>query len=267
MHHCNLNEGQVGRCHARKNIQGENVCINYGKITSIALDPIEKKPLKCFFPKSKILSIGSFGCNLSCPFCQNYKIATAFEDTIETKNMTPLELTSLAQELVPQGNIGMAYTYNEPMIGFEFIKDVANEIKKVGLKNVVVTNGSVLKETLEYVLPYIDAFNIDLKGFTSQYYKKLGGNLDVVKEFISIACKHAHVELTTLIVPEENDSEKEMDELSSWVAKINLNVPLHISRFFPHKNMLDKPPTSINTLEKLAKIAKNNLTTVFIGNV
>lgn len=161
--------------------------MSYGKITSAALDPVEKKPFVKFHPGSLILSVGTFGCNMDCPFCQNYEIAGAGEGGVPTRSISPTELAALADELRGRGNIGVAYTYNEPLVGWEFVRDSAAEVKKRGLKNAAVTNGSVSAETLSELLPYIDAYNIDLKGFTDEYYRKLGGNLESVKEFIKTA--------------------------------------------------------------------------------
>src|SRR5450756_1562147 len=180
MHHCHLDEGQTGLCKARKNELGKSVSLNYGLLTSLALDPIEKKPLAFFHPGSKILSIGSFGCNLDCPFCQNDAISMASIDQVETEYYSPQRLAQLAQVLIPQDNIGVAYTYNEPMIGFEYVRDAAKEVRGLGLQNVLVTNGSVSTEILRMVLPYLDALNIDLKGFNEAYYRKLGGDLQTV---------------------------------------------------------------------------------------
>ncbi len=267
MHHCRLKQGQTGRCRARKNENGKSVSINYGLITSLALDPIEKKPLARFFPGSKVLSVGSFGCNLNCPFCQNASIAAACKRDVSTEKLLPQELLDLALKLQPEGNIGVAYTYNEPMIGYEYVRDTAKLIHEHGMKNVVVTNGSVSKDALMDVLPYIDAFNIDLKGFTKEYYHLLGGDLLTVLDFINIAAKHSHVELTTLIVPNENDSPEEMRNLSTWVAGVDPHIPLHITRFFPRHHMRDKQPTDVKHMHALADIAKEKLHTVLLGNV
>lgn len=267
MHHCILAEGQLGRCKARKNEKGVSISTNYGKLTSIALDPIEKKPLARFCPGSMVLSVGSFGCNLNCPFCQNDSISMAFEKDVQTQYMPPEELAAYAEDLIPYGNIGVAYTYNEPMIGYEYVRDTAIEVRKRGMKNVVVTNGSVTIDTLNEVLPWIDAYNIDLKGFTQEYYSKLGGDLRTVQDFIMLASKHGHVEITTLIVPGENDSEEEIEALSKWIACVDKTIPLHLTRFFPHRYMLDKAPTDIMVLRVLREAAKKNLETVLLGNV
>ncbi|MEI3146964.1 MAG: radical SAM protein [Merdibacter sp.] len=153
MHHCRLAPGQLGRCRARKNEQGRIVSVNYGKVTALALDPIEKKPLRQFYPGSKILSVHSFGCNLSCPFCQNHEISMHGEQAADHVEMTPLQLADLAEEMQKRGNIGVAYTYNEPLIGHEFVRDCAAIVHARGMKNVVVTNGNVQLEILEALLP------------------------------------------------------------------------------------------------------------------
>ena len=264
---CRLDEGRVGVCHARKNENGKNICLNYGKITAAALDPIEKKPLARFYPGSRILSIGSFGCNLRCPFCQNDAISCADENSVPWQRQEPEELAIQAESLRGKGNIGLAFTYNEPMIGWEFVRDTAREVRKRGMKNVVVTNGSVSLPVLEEVLPEIDAFNIDLKGFTEAWYRRLGGDLGTVQAFIREAAKRSHVELTTLVVPGENDSPAEMRELSAWVQSVDRAIPLHITRFFPRHFMTDRAPTDIARLYELADIAKERLDFVRIGNI
>ena len=267
MHQCHLKEGQVGRCKARRNEKGVSRSINYGQITSLSLDPIEKKPLACFYPGSMILSVGSFGCNLNCPFCQNDSIAMAHKEEVETILVTPENLAKEAYGLKSHGNIGLAFTYNEPLIGYEFVRDTAKLVHEYGMKNVVVTNGSLSTEAASEILPYIDAYNIDLKGFTKEYYEKLGGNLEYVKNFIQLAAKHAHVEITTLIVPGENDTRDEIGELSKWLASIDANIPLHLSRFFPRRYMRDKLPTEVELLHELQREAKKYLNRVFLGNV
>ncbi len=263
---CNLKEGQVGVCRARKNKNGKIVSINYGQVTSLALDPIEKKPLKRFKPGNNILSVGSFGCNLQCSFCQNYNISTVSRDTARARNIQPSELIEMAIKLKDRANIGLAYTYNEPLIGYEYVRDCSKLAKEQGFKNVVVTNGCISKEVLEEIIPYIDAFNIDLKAYTDDFYKGIGGDLETVKEFIKLAAKHAHVEVTTLIIPGENDGQEEMRELSTFLASINPEIPLHVSRFFPTYKMSDKQPTDISTIYLLADIAREKLKYVYEGN-
>ena len=272
--HCNISEGQLGFCGGRMTRDGRVEAYNYGRITSLGLDPIEKKPLKRFFPGSLILSVGSFGCNLRCPFCQNHEIswsehAKVFAQTAET--VSPEELVDLALRTRSRGNIGIAFTYNEPLIGYEFVRDTARLAKNEGLKNVMVTNGTAELAILAELSPYIDAMNIDLKGFTDCYYSKvLGGDRQQVITFIEAAVKTCHVELTTLIVPGENDSAEEMRELSRWVSRLRNpdgdSIPLHISRFFPRFHMQDRKATDVRIIRHLAKIAGEALEHVYTGN-
>lgn len=265
MHHCLLQPGQIGRCRARKNENGKSRPVNYGRLTALALDHIEKKPLAMFAPGSRILSAGSFGCNLSCPFCQNYEISMCEEEP-ETVYVSPERLAEKALELQRQGNIGVAYTYNEPLVGYEYVRDTAALVRRAGMKNVIVTNGSVTEEVLEEILPFTDAMNIDLKGITDAFYRSLGGDLETVKRFIKRAAPACHVELTTLIVPGENDSEGQMEQLAAWVAGVDDKIPLHVTRFFPRWKMTDRPPTKVETVCRLADVAGRHLKHVFTGN-
>ena len=272
--HCKLAEGKLGFCGGRIARDGRVEAFNYGRITALALDPIEKKPLARFYPGSKVLSVGSFGCNLRCPFCQNYEIswseqAKRLAKTAET--LSPAELTALALSTRARGNIGLAFTYNEPLIGWEFVRDTARLAKAEGLKTVIVTNGTAELSVLEELAPYIDAMNIDLKGFTDDYYGRvLGGNRGQVLAFIEEAVKSCHLELTTLIVPGENDSEEELRELARWVSRLRNPdgeaVPLHISRFFPRFRMRDREATAVRTVYRLAEIARESLPWVYPGN-
>jgi len=268
--HCDIKEGCLGFCGARTCKDGKVTAANYGKITSIALDPIEKKPLRRFYPGSKILSVGSYGCNLRCPFCQNNEISwsdRALRFSKEADYISPEHLRDIAISCKDDGNIGVAFTYNEPLIGWEYVKDAAVLIKEAGLKNVMVTNGTATLEVLNELKPYIDAMNIDLKGFTKHYYNEfLGGDFEMTKAFIKEAVKFCHVELTTLIIPKENDSEEEMRELSAWVAALSLDIPLHISRFFPQFHLQDRDATDVAHIYSLSEIAKENLNYVYTGN-
>ncbi len=265
-HGCNIEEGHTGFCGARGNRGGKITAVNYGRVTSVALDPIEKKPLHRFMPGSMILSVGSFGCNLRCPFCQNCEISMA-DGSIETYDMTPVQLIDKALELRARGNVGIAYTYNEPLIGYEFVYDCAVLAKQQGLKNVLVTNGYVCEKPLKELLPYIDAMNIDLKGFTEEFYKKLSGELETVKRTIELSAQSCHVEVTTLVIPGENDSDEEMTALSKWLGGLSPDIPLHLSRFFPRFKYGDKSPTPPETLYLLREIAKQNLNHVYLGNI
>ena len=207
--HCNIPEGGLGFCGARTCTDGEVTAANYGRVTSLALDPIEKKPLARFMPGSYILSAGSYGCNLRCPFCQNYQISwseEAFRFAERAEYIPPDELAQIALSCRDRGNIGVAFTYNEPLIGYEYIRDTAKLVHEQGMVNVIVTNGTADLQVLAELAPYIDAMNIDLKGFTDRYYSRvLGGDRAMTMAFIEEAVKHCHVELTTLIVPGEND--------------------------------------------------------------
>ena len=225
-HRCSLKEDQTGLCGARQAQNGQIVSLNYGRLTALALDPIEKKPLYRFHPGSQILSAGSFGCNMACPFCQNHTIAQARQDTIDTRDVPPEELVRIALSLKARGNIGAAFTYNEPMIGFAYVRDTASLLKAQGMHAAVVTNGCVAPWVLREVLPFVDAFNVDLKCFTTEGYKRLGGNLEMVKLFIQTAAVSAHVEVTTLVVPGMNDTEAEMRQMAQWLASISPISPI-----------------------------------------
>ncbi len=266
-HHCRLEEGRLGRCHARCGKGDTTVSVNYGKITSIALDPIEKKPLAFFCPGSYILSVGSFGCNMSCPFCQNYDISTVGEDFFrKLYHLSPEELVTIASDHIPEGNIGVAYTYNEAMVGYEYVRDCAKLVHERGMKNVLVTNGMAELSVLEEVLPYIDAMNIDLKAFTEDAYKKLGGDLDTVKRFITKSAEASHIEITSLIVPGLNDSPEEMEKEAEWIAGMDPGIPLHITRYFPRYKMMEKA-TDIELMKRLKSAAEKHLSRVLLGNV
>ena len=265
-HHCVLDVGQIGLCRARACQDGKIVSLNYGKLTSLALDPIEKKPLRRFHPGSLILSVGSFGCNLRCPFCQNHEISMAGDSGIQTVEVSPEQLAAKAAELVPQGNIGVAYTYNEPLIGYEYVQDCASLVHEQGMVNVLVTNGTVEEEPWRVLLPLVDAANIDLKGFTPAWYWRLGGDLETVKRSIVLAAERCHVEVTTLLIPGENDSEEEIRELARWLASISPEIPLHLSRFFPQYQLVDRLPAPVEQVYRLAEAARGYLSYVYTGN-
>ena len=274
--HCSIREGGTGFCGARVCREGKVVCASYGRITSLALDPVEKKPLRRFYPGSMVLSAGSCGCNLRCPFCQNYDISwsdNAFRLSEKAEYLPPEELAELAERCRGRGNIGAAFTYNEPLTGYEYVRDAARIVHEKGMKNILVTNGTASLSVLEELLPYMDAMNIDLKGFTDRYYSEvLQGNRQMVMDFISEAVRHCHVELTTLIVPGENDTPEEMRQLSSWVASLKTGdgsgaeIPLHITRFFPRFHMTDRPATDVPLIYLLADIAREKLRYVYTGN-
>ena len=262
--HCNIPEDGLGFCGARTCTDGAVTAANYGRVTSLALDPIEKKPLARFHPGSMIVSAGSYGCNLRCPFCQNYEISwskEAFRFADRAEYIPPEALAAIAAQTRSRGNIGVAFTYNEPLIGYEYIRDAAKLVHEQGMLNVIVTNGTADLSVLAELAPYIDAMNI-------------GGDRAMTMAFIEEAVKHCHVELTTLIVPGENDSEDEMREMTAWIADlrdsegstIGTEIPLHISRFFPRFHMTDRNATSVRLVYRLADVARERLKYVYTGN-
>jgi len=282
-HRCIINIDSVGLCGVRENHGGELVASCYGVVSSIALDPIEKKPLYMFHPRKQILSVGGFGCNLNCPFCQNHEISVVDEGNSEFgirnselavkkrwlaargRCFLPEDIAELAVKTVKDGNIGVAYTYNEPLIGYEFLRDCAESVHSAGLKNILVTNGCINEEPLETLLPYVDAMNIDLKGFTDAFYKRLGGDLETVKKTIDKSREHCHVEVTTLVVPGEN--EKDIEDIARWLSSLSPEIPLHLSRFFPRFMFSEKEPTPRETIIKLRDVAKEYLNNVYAGNM
>jgi len=263
-HYCLIPVGAAGRCGVRTNIDGVLIASSYGKITSIALDPIEKKPLYEFYPGSKIVSIGSIGCNLHCPFCQNHTISMEYKN-IKTDMLTPQSILEIAKQYIPDNNIGVAYTYNEPLIGFEFILDCFKLIRKAGLKNILVTNGYINKAPLEELLTCVDAMNIDIKGNTKRTYDIVGGTPEHVKSTIEASSRVCHVEVTTLVIPGEN--EDEIEGIAKWLAEIDSKIPYHLSGFFPRYKYKDQNPTPIETMYKLYDVAKKYLSNVYLGNM
>jgi pyruvate formate lyase activating enzyme len=265
-HNCRIREGKSGICGVRKNIGNTIELITYGVLSACNTDPIEKKPLYHFFPGNNILSAGSYGCNMKCDFCQNYSISQFVPE--KTKAIcTPEELSDSA--LRSPYNIGIAFTYNEPVIWYEFMRDVATEVKKKGMFTVMVSNGYVNPEPLEEIIKFIDAFNIDLKAFNNTFYQRLTGtDITPVKESLKqIAKSGNHLEITTLIIPGQNDNENEMKAESEWIAnELGRNVPLHLSRYYP-MHMRDDPPTSQFLLNRLYEIASANLDYVYMGNM
>ncbi len=261
-HNCLISLGNRGLCRARVNKEGLLYSENYGKISSIGMDPIEKKPLYHFYPGSKILSVGTFGCNFTCGYCQNWQIS---QEKPSLKEVYPEQLIEMAKD---RGAIGIAYTYSEPSIWYEYIRETAEKAKKEGLKNVMVSNGYISEEPLEEIIPYIDAANIDLKSFDNDFYRKLcSGKLEPVLRNIELLSKNdVHIELTTLIITDYNDSMSEIEQLFSWIHDLDPNIPIHLSRYFPNYKM-KKPATSIDTMKKSYQVAQKYLNYVYLGNV
>jgi len=263
-HRCLLAAGKAGLCRVRKNSGGILSALIYARCAASALDPIEKKPLYHFYPGSTIFSLGTLGCNFRCDFCQNWEIAQADAPTVKLEPEGAVRLALRAG----RNCIGIAYTYSEPLMWYEYVLDTARLAREQGLKNVVVTNGYINPEPLAALLPYIDAFNIDVKAFEPQFYRQLcGGQLEPVLETVR-ACVEAgcHVELTTLLVPGLNDSPEEISRLADWVARLDPELPLHFSRYFP-RHRLTLPPTPLASLERAWNIAREKLPYVYLGNV
>ncbi len=259
---CMITEGNTGICRVRKNIEGTLYAISYGKITGFYLDPIEKKPLKHYKKGSMVFSLGSYGCNLTCKFCQNYEIAHGNPRTID------LSIDAVIKKAKEDPrSIGIAYTYNEPLINYEFTLACAKKAKAEGLDNILVTNGYINEEPLKELLKYIDAMNIDLKAFNNDFYKNIcGATIEEVKRSIALSAKLVHVEITCLVIDGLNSNADEILEMVQWIASIDKDIPLHLARYFPRYKMT-RPATEVDTLLKLYKIAKKDLNYVYLGNV
>lgn len=267
-HACAPAEGRRGICRARIARAGAVVDENYGRVTSLALDPVEKKPLARFRPGSHVLSLGSYGCNLRCPFCQNASIACAGPDDVAWRDLPPERAVELAVQAADRGCVGLAFTYNEPLVGYEYVRDTARLAHEAGLVNVLVSNGMVNPGPLSELLGLVDAANIDLKGYTPAFYEMAGGSLDAVKRTIETLAADAtcHLEVTTLVIPGLNDDPAEIDEAAAWLASLDPTIPYHLTRFFPCHRMLDRPPTPVSALRELARVAQRHLDDVVLGN-
>lgn len=260
-HYCTLNEGQTGICLGRTNVDGTLIAENYGRTVTLAVDPIEKKPLYHFHPSKKILSTAGNVCNLKCSFCQNWNIS---QKKINTQYVSPEELV---ETTLRNGSFGAAFTYTEPLMWFEYVKDSAKLLRDKNLKTVLISNGTINEEPFLEIAPLIDAMNIDLKAFSQDFYKRLcKGDLESVKKTIINAEKNnIHLEITTLLITGENDSSQEIEDLTDFIASVNANIPLHFSRYFPQYR-LTNPSTPSASLHKAFEIAKKKLTYVYIGN-
>ena len=261
-HRCYLKPGEVGKCRGKVNLDGQLIAHNYGKVVAIQSDPIEKKPLYHYFPGSHIISLGPCGCNLSCDFCQNAEISQ-FESS--TQYINPEELAAIVAK---SQTIGVAYTYTEPLIWFEYLMDCAPLVHKAGKKNVLVSNGIINAEPLQELIPFIDAINVDLKSFDAEFYRKFcNGFLKVVLQNIKeLYNAGVWLELTNLVIPGLNDNVEEFKAMVDWIANVSPSIPLHISRYFPHYNR-DNPPTPAKTLLQFYEIAKAKLNYVYVGNL
>jgi len=265
-HYCKLKEGQVGICGVNMNEGGKLKNLVYGKVAALNIDPIEKKPIYHFLPATTSLSLGTVGCNFKCPFCQNWQISQN-KDTNSGHTVTPQQLVDMALKYKCKS---ISYTYNEPTIFYPFAKDVALLAKQNGLKNVFVSNGFETPEIIEDMVGVIDAFNIDIKGFKSDYYKKyLKGDLAGVLDTVKLLNKKGFwVECTTLIVPGDNDSEDEIRDIAKFIASVSKDIPWHLSAFHPDYKVQDKGATPISTMQRAYEIGKEEgLNYVYLGNV
>lgn len=264
-HGCRIAEGEVGLCRVRKNVGGTLFSTNYGRISAAHLDPIEKKPLFHFYPGSLILSLGTVGCNLACSFCQNWAIGHT-GDTAGTRSLPPEGAVAMAQ--AEPGNIGLAYTYNEPFIWYEYVLETAELAKAEGLRNVLVTNGYVQEEPLRRLMPLIGAMNVDVKSMNDKFYRELcRGQSRPPRRTVEIAKEYdCVVEVTNLVIPNWNDSETDLRALVDWVASVDPEMPLHFSRYRPD-HQLREPPTPADTLLRAREMARERLSYVYIGNL
>ena len=268
-HGCKPAAGMRGSCRSRCADSTQVLPEGYGRITSLALDPIEKKPISRWHPGTTVLSLGSYGCNMHCPFCQNASIAQVGPDGVPWREMSPREVVAQALELANHRCIGIAYTYNEPLVNWEFLRDTGTLAHEAGLVNVLVSNGMANSGIVAQVAPLIDAANIDLKCFTDEGYQRLGGHLGTVKHTIETlaALPTCHLEVTTLVVPGLSDDDAQVDAMARWIASLDPGIPYHLSRFFPHYRMADAAPTPRGTMHRLRDVAKRHLSTVLLGNM
>ena len=260
---CKLGVGQSGICRGRKNIDGRLIAVNYGKSASVAVDPIEKKPLYHFYPGTNILSTGPNSCNLTCKFCQNFEIS---QFSVPTRSVNPGELTEIAKK---RNSIGIAYTYSEPLMWYEFLLDCCAEFHKAGMVNVLVTNGYINPEPFAKLIPLVDAMNVDLKSMDNEFYRKLCGGvkLQPVLQTIETAYNAGiHIEITQLLITGANDSVEQIKKTVDWVSSLGKDIPLHFSRYFP-RHKYKAPATAPEVIHKAYEIAKEKLEWVYIGNM
>jgi len=268
---CVIAPSKRGYCQVRANEEGILYTLVYGKCSSVAVDPIEKKPLFHFYPGSSVFSLGTVGCNFRCIHCQNWTIAHAKPGAADNlRHISPEEAVQLAEEYHCQG---IAWTYNEPTIWFEYTLDTAKLCQKKGLYTVYVTNGYITEEALDMIGPYLDAYRVDVKGFSNDFYKKLAKVSDFFPVLdMAIYAKqkwNMHVEIVTNVIPTLNDGEEELRGIAHWIREnLGEETPWHVTRFMPHLELSHLPPTPVRTLEKARDIGfKEGLHFVYIGNV
>lgn len=261
---CLIADGRSGRCGVRINSKGRLYSEIYNRVTSVALDPIEKKPLYHYHSGEYILSLGTRGCNFACPWCQNWTISQ--NHSAPTEEITADAAVKKAKEV---NSFGIAYTYNEPFIWYEFVLECCKLAREEGLENVFVTNGYINREPFEKILPYIDAMNVDIKSIDDDFYKKYClGRLSPVLENVKAAKqKGVHIEITNLVIPTINDSKENFERLADWIAEnAGIDTPLHFSRYFPCYKF-SFPPTPVSTLKLALETAEKKLKYVHLGNV
>jgi pyruvate formate lyase activating enzyme len=271
-HGCRIAAGRSGLCGARRNESGTLMSVNYGITASAAFDPIEKKPLYHYHPGQEILSLGTLGCNLRCPFCQNHELSRYYDGKgIRTdRPVTPGDVIKMLDRA--DGRIrslfkGIAYTYSEPIVWYEFVRDTSELVRNIGGKNILVTNGFINKKPLEDIAPLIDAANVDLKAFTEPHYAMLGGRLAPVLASIETMKKNQwHVEITTLIVTGFNDNVSEIEQMAKWIASIDKTIPYHLSRYFPQYKYV-KPATDVDFMHEARAASLKHLNYVYMGNM
>ena len=263
-------EGGTGFCRARTSQDGDVVAGNYGRLTSVAIDPVEKKPLAEWHPRARVLSVGSYGCNMRCPFCQNFEISQEGEKGVPWREVLPQELVDLALECAERDPsvIGIAHTSNEPLVGWEYVHDCSVLAHKAGLANVLVSNGCASAHVIDTLAPLVDAANIDLKCFSAEGYCELGGSFDDVRHTIEAlgTSSTCHLEVTTLVVPGVSDSEAAMRQEAAWLVSVDEKIVLHVTRFFPRWHMVNAQPTPVATVMRLADVAREYLSHVHVGN-
>ncbi len=268
-HKCLIGDGKTGICGVRKNINGKLILLVYGKMAAVHVDPIEKKPLYDFLPGTKTFSIGSVGCNMKCLGCQNWDISQISKEQHGRKIIgESITSEAIVKMAFGSGCKSIAYTYNEPIIFVEFIKDVAVLAHKKGLKNIMVTNGYWSEESFEFIRELIDAVNIDLKGDDKFYEKYCGGRLQPVLDTIKRCSENGiHVEVTTLVIPGLNDNLDWLEDIARFLGSVDRKIIWHLSRFFPMYKMLNGKVTPVSILERAKEIGENYLERVYVGNV
>ena len=268
-HECLIHNNETGICAVRKNLGGTLFSLVYGKVIAENTDPIEKKPLYHFMPATRSFSLATVGCNLKCQHCQNYEISQMPLDRkmINGRDKSPEELVRFAKNTSCDS---ISFTYSEPTIYYEFAHDIAILSKAQGLKNIMVTNGYINNKPLEEIAPYIDGANIDLKAFSEEFYRRIcGARLQPVLDSIRLYKKLGiWIEITTLIIPGLNDNENELINLAEFIASVGIDIPWHVTAFYPTYNLLKKPRTSIDQLIKAREIGMNaGLRYIFTGNI